>query len=233
MKNLSLIINAILAVAIAVLFYFQFADSKPKARQNTVDAAVIDSVSSKLKIAFVNQDSLLANYKLIDDLEAELEIERKKSEAKVQRRTTTLESEMQQMMAQYQNKVAVLQNQGAGMNETIRNMKLEELASMEEELQRFQMQANQDVLQMKEQEENRLYEREAEGTKQVAENMKAYIKEYNKEYGFSFVLGFSDLAGGILYGNPALDITKDVVDGLNEIYEAEKAAKAEAEGKKK
>jgi hypothetical protein len=45
------------------------------------------------------------------------------------------------------------------------------------------------------------------------------------------VLAYSNQAGGILYGNPALDITKDVVDGLNDIYDAEKAAK-EAEAAK-
>ena len=58
MKSLPLVLNAILAVAVAVLFYFQFADKQPEGRKNTVDAAVIDSVSSKLRIAYVNTDSL-------------------------------------------------------------------------------------------------------------------------------------------------------------------------------
>jgi Skp family chaperone for outer membrane proteins len=71
------------------------------------------------------------------------------------------------------------------------------------------------------------------GTKQVQDNIKAFLKEYNKDYGFTYVLAYSSEAGGILLGDPALDVTKDVVAGLNDIYEAEQAAKAEAEAKKK
>jgi hypothetical protein len=41
MKALPLVMNAILAVAVAVLFYFQFADKQPEARKNTVDSSVI------------------------------------------------------------------------------------------------------------------------------------------------------------------------------------------------
>jgi hypothetical protein len=67
MKALPLVMNAILAVAVAVLFYFQFANKQPESRKNTVDSSVIDSVSSNLKIAYVNQDSLWDNYKLIEE----------------------------------------------------------------------------------------------------------------------------------------------------------------------
>jgi Skp family chaperone for outer membrane proteins len=76
-------------------------------------------------------------------------------------------------------------------------------------------------------------DKELKGTKLVQENIKSFLKTYNQDYGFTYVLAYSSEAGGILLGDPALDITKDVVAGLNEIYDAEQAAKAEAEGKKK
>ncbi|MGB0917604.1 MAG: OmpH family outer membrane protein [Flavobacteriales bacterium] len=233
MKNLSLGINAVLAIAIAVLFYFQFAEKAPEARKNTVDSAVVDSVSATLKIAYINQDSLLLNYRLIDELEADLEVERKKSERRVKTRTATLEKEVETMAMEFQRKYEELERQGSTMNETLRNMKMQELQSMQTSAQEFSMAAEQDVMALQEKEQRRLLNQEAEGTLEVNRRMKEFIKDYNAEYGFSFVLAYSNQAGGILYGNPALDITKDVVDGLNAIYDEEKAAEAaEAEKSK-
>ncbi|MGB0368419.1 MAG: OmpH family outer membrane protein [Flavobacteriales bacterium] len=233
MKNLSLGINAVLAIAIAVLFYFQFAEKAPEARKNTVDSAVVDSVSATLKIAYINQDSLLLNYRLIDELETDLEVERKKSERRVKTRTATLEKEVETMAMEFQRKYEELERQGSTMNETLRNMKMQELQSMQTSAQEFSMAAEQDVMALQEKEQRRLLNQEAEGTLEVNKRMKEFIKDYNAEYGFSFVLAYSNQAGGILYGNPALDITKDVVDGLNAIYDEEKAAEAaEAEKSK-
>lgn len=232
MKNLSLGLNAVLFVAVAVLYYFQFAGNKPKARENTVDAFAVDSVSSKLKIAYVNQDSILTRYKLIDDLQAELEDERAKAERKVQQRTNILENQLEQMATELQTKMADLEANGRGMNETLRNMKMQELQSLQQNAQAFSFEADQEISELQQRLQNQLLEKELEGTKQVQDKMKAFIKQYNQDYGFTFVLAYSEGAGGILLGDPALDITRDVLAGLNEIYDAEQAAKAEKEGKK-
>ena len=228
MKALPLVLNAILAVAVAVLFYFQFADKQTEGRKNTVDAAVIDSVSSKLRIAYVNTDSLWDAYKLINDIQADLELEREKAERKVTQRTALLEKQLEQMAIELQTKAETFESQGRSMNETLRNMKMNELQSLQQNAQAFSMEAEQEVAGLQQSLQNALLEKELKGTKQVQENIKAYLKEYNKEYGFTYVLAYSSEAGGILLGDPALDITRDVVGGLNEIYEAEQAAKAEA-----
>ena len=228
MKNLSLGINAILAIAIGVLFYFQFAGEKTETRKNTVDAAAIDSVSSKLKIAYVHTDSLWSNYKLIDDLQDELELAKVKSERKVEQRSAALEKQLEQMANELQSKAAVFEQQAQGMNETLRNMKMQELQEMQQTAQGFSMQAEQEVMQLQESLQNKLLKKELKGTTQVNDNIKAFLQGYNQDYGFSFVLAYAEQAGGILLGNPALDITDDVVAGLNDIYDAEQAAKEEA-----
>ena len=231
MKNLSLIINAILAVAIAVLFYFQFSDKQPEARKNTVDSSVIDSVSSKLKIAYVNQDSLWDNYKLIEDLQAELEVERTKSERKVEQRSALLEKQLEQMARELQTKAAAFEQSAQGMNEVLRNNKMQELQSLQQNAQTFSMEAEQEVGQLQQSLQSKLLDKELAGTTKVSNNIKAFLKDYNKDYGFNFVLAFSDQAGGILLGDPALDVTADVIVGLNAIYDEEQAAK-EAANKK-
>lgn len=233
MKNLSLVLNAILAIAVAVLYYFQFAAPKEEVRKNTVDAAAVDSISTKLKIAYVNTDSLWDEYKLINDIQSELETERAKAERKVEQRTALLEKQLEQMAMELQTKMADFESKGRTMNETLRNMKMQELQSLQQNAQAFSLEADQEVTELQQRLQNELLDKELKGTKKVQDNIKAYLKEYNQDYDFTYVLAYSSEAGGILLGNPALDITKDVVAGLNEIYEAEQAAKAEAEGKKK
>ncbi|MCB9187624.1 MAG: OmpH family outer membrane protein [Flavobacteriales bacterium] len=233
MKNLSLVLNGILAIAVAVLYYFQFAAPKPEVRKNTVDAAAVDSVSSKLKIAYVNTDSLWDAYKLINDIQTDLEAERAKAERKVEQRTALLEKQLEQMAIELQNKMADFESKGRTMNETLRNMKMEELQSLQANAQTFSLEADQEVTELRQSLQNDLLEKELKGTKKVQDNIKAFLKEYNQDYDFTYVLAYSSEAGGILLGNPALDITKDVVAGLNETYDAEQAAKAEAEGTKK
>lgn len=233
MKNLSLVLNGILAIAIAVLYYFQFAAPKEEVRKNTVDAAAVDSVSTKLKIAYVNTDSLWNEYKLIDDLQSELEKERARAERKVEQRTAILEQQLEQMAGELQTKMADFESKGRTMNEALRNMKMQELQSLQQNAQTFSLEADQEISQLQQRLQNELLDKELKGSRKVQENMKKFLKDYNQDYGFTYVLAYSSEAGGILLGNPALDITEDVIAGLNEIYEAEQAAKAEAEGKKK
>ena len=233
MKSLPLVMNAILAVAVAVLFYFQFADKQPEGRKNTVDSAVIDSVSSKLKIAYVNTDSLWNAYLLIEDIQDDLELDRTKAERKVTQRTALLEKQLEQMATELQTKMADFESKGRTMNETLRNMKMQELQSLQQNAQGFSLEAEQEISDLQQQLQNQLLDKELKGTKKVQENIKAFLKDYNKDYGFTYVLAYSSEAGGILLGDPALDVTEDVVAGLNDIYKAEQAAKAEAEAKKK
>lgn len=232
MKNLSLVLNGVLAVAVAILYYFQFSP-KEEVRKNVVDAAAVDSVSSKLKIAYVNTDSLWDEYKLINDIQDELEKDRAKAERKVEQRTALLEKQLEQMAAELQAKMADFESKGRTMNETLRNMKMQELQSLQQNAQTFSLEADQEITQLQQRLQNDLLDKELKGTKKVQDNIKAFLKEYNQDYDFTYVLAYSSDAGGILLGNPALDITKDVLAGLNEIYDAEQAAKAEPEAKKK
>jgi len=228
-KNLSLIFNSILAIAVGVLFYFQFAEKEASVSNNLVDAAAVDSVSNKLKIAYVHTDSLWDNYKLIDVLQAELEVEKSKSERKVTQRTTALEKQLEQMGMELQTKAATFEQQAQGMNETLRNMRIKELEDLQRNAQAFSAQAEQEIMQLQQSLQQKLLNKEREGTRQVNRNIKNYLKTYNEGYNFTYVLAYSDEAGGILLGNPALDITKDVVAGLNTIFDAEEAEQTDGE----
>jgi len=46
----------------------------------------------------------------------------------------------------------------------------------------------------------------------------AHLEQYGKDNGYDLLLGTTD-GGNVLYGTPALDITQEVLDALNETYQ--------------
>jgi outer membrane protein len=48
---------------------------------------------------------------------------------------------------------------------------------------------------------------------EVTQSIMEYIKEYNSDAKFDFIL--TKMGGNMLYANEALDITDEVVEGLN------------------
>ena len=52
----------------------------------------------------------------------------------------------------------------------------------------------------------------------VMDAIKTYVKEYNKSHQFALILTTSATTQVVMEGNPALDITKDILTGLNEEY---------------
>jgi outer membrane protein len=225
-KNISLLINAALAVAVAVLFYLHFSStSGPKKVESTVNMAAVDSVSSFMRIAYVNTDTLWEKYELVDVLQKELEAERASSEKKIISRTKTLEAQFKEMMTSLQKKAQDFESSSKGMSELIYNTKMRELQELEQNARLFEAQAQEEVGNLQQTLTGKLLEQESTGTADINSRLKAYIKEYNADKGFTYVLAYSSEAGGILLGDPALDITPDILAGLNAAYQAEKDAK--------
>ena len=69
----------------------------------------------------------------------------------------------------------------------------------------------------KEQDRQQLLEEEQVRTRKVSEAISEFIKKYNATSGYDFIL-----SGPMLYGSPALNVTEEVLKGLNEEYAAQK-----------
>ena len=55
-------------------------------------------------------------------------------------------------------------------------------------------------------------------TKAVLEEINAYLKQYGKDKGYTFILGATE-AGNIVYAAPGTDISDEVLKGLNDQYD--------------
>src|ERR1700755_1717942 len=87
MKNLSLILNAVLIVAVGVLYYLHFA--APKASSASVEAANVSNVP----IAYINADSVLKNYDYFKASREKLETKGKKLDQDLQNRAQSLQND--------------------------------------------------------------------------------------------------------------------------------------------
>jgi outer membrane protein len=193
MKNLSLILNGVLALAVAVLFYLQFSKSAPASG----DAAT--GITGPLTIAYIKSDSILKNYDYFKAQRDKLEAKGKQMDTDFRNRAQSLQSEFES----YQRNLSSLT---IGQAKTIE----EDLGKKQQNLRLYQEQLSQDLMN----EQNKMNE---ELYKKVTE----YLKVYGEQKGLQVVLKF-DTSSDLLYGVEALDITQDVITGLNAAYAEEK-----------
>ncbi len=51
--------------------------------------------------------------------------------------------------------------------------------------------------------------------KNLKSSLDSFIEEYNKNHHYDYILSYAGSGSSILYANKQLDITKDIVDGMN------------------
>ena len=55
-------------------------------------------------------------------------------------------------------------------------------------------------------------------------NIIEYLNEYNKTHKYDLILNQNSATNTVLVGNPAMDITADIVEALNKKFDEDKAA---------
>jgi outer membrane protein len=205
-NNFSTIWKALLTLAVAVLFYLHFKGNST----NGTSATVADASKGK-KIVFVQADSLLKQYDYYKDFQKEFE-----------NKGFQLQNDLGNRARSFQNEVAFFQQkaQQGGMTQEQGQSVQQQLGKKEQEIAQYR------DAQLAKLEEERL-----KRTEQFYSNIYDYIKRYNKENGYEFVLGYSK-GGGILYADPSLEVTAKIVAGLNKEYKEKQPAAVAAPAKK-
>lgn len=211
MKNLSLILNGILAIAIAILFYqvntLKNAGTSTQTAfsDKVVKPTIIESATNLVdaKIAYVNTDSINEHYDYISDF------------TKVIRsKKATLEAQMQSMTAKFQQEYEAFQQSAqAGVAPQ------SELQKQQTSLERQQKELANKELQL----QNLGVELE-EKNLELNKSVKDYLLKINNGR-FDYILSYSDMMPTILLANPKLDITSEVLKGINDEYKSKKGKK--------
>jgi len=196
MKNLSIILNIVLLVAVAVLYYLHFAGRKTE----SVSFGPGDTTAVNLKIAYINSDSVLKHYDYLDYNRQQMEAKTKKMDQDYRNRAMGLQSEI----SAYQRNVNSMTLGQARATE-------EDLTKKQQNLQLYQQSLSQQLM-----------DEEAKLNRELYGRITTFLKKYGQEKGLQIVLKF-DQTSDLLYGGRALDISQDVIKGLNEGYQSEKA----------
>lgn len=210
------IVNCILLVGLILLYIFHFTGIGAKGGKGLANAdakAPVVVGEGGLKIAYVNTDSLNANYKYIKDLEKELNAFKQGKENSLKQQMDKLQADGKALQDDYQN---YLQN-GSSMSLTQQQNKEAELKKRDAEINKRAKQ----LAQLEQDYTSQILEKQTSENKKMIDAVYAFIREYNAQnQQFNLILAKTGTElPFILYGDEAMDITDEIVKGLNEEYE--------------
>ena len=167
---------------------------------------VVDTISpSQMKIAYVNLDSLNAQYLFITEKSAELEKSASAAEAKVKGEAAKRQKEVDDLVLYAQKG----------------NLPADEQATVQNRLGELQNQ----LAQIQQQEEQLLMQNESAMQEDLRKKLEVFTANYAKANGWDYIVSYQSTAPLILFANPLYDLTSEIVKGLNAEYETEKQTK--------
>ncbi len=195
MKHFSTILSVVLLLAVAFLYYHVFANK-------TTSAAAIKTTSSTASIkeavhapiAYVELDSL--NEKIVY----------------IKEKRKVLEAEQRAIETEWQNGYRGLENQ---KNNFIK--KGDAITQqMAEQFQGELIQQQQKIDEKKQVLTQKLSEKSYKFMDDIQKKLKEFLAEYNKEKNYMYILTTGTGLDYMVYKDSTLNITEDVVNGMNE-----------------
>ena len=196
MKNTSLILSIIALVAVVVFGILTLTKGGKGADAQTEGEAV-EASASKGDIVYVDLDRILTEYDMANDLRSVVETKVQNIEAEVTRRGKKLENDV----IEFQNKI----DKGL-MTRSVAEAQSQKLQQQEAEFNNYAAQKQQEI-----------NEEQVVMMNQLADAIQTYLAKYNEEKQYAMILTNS---GGspVITADAALNITDDVLAGLNEEY---------------
>lgn len=153
--------------------------------------------NGELRIAYVDTDSIMLQYEYAKDLEQGLKSYQKQLES-------SYEGQLRKLQTDFEN----YQKTGDKLTLTEQRRKEEDLMKRQQELPEVQQRMM-----------SQLQERQVEDNKKLLNSVYAFIKDYNsKNKKFNIILSKSYVSSSVLYADQGLDITKEIIKGLNQEY---------------
>jgi len=203
MKNGIVALNVILLLAVGILFYLYFNSKKNNTTTTDKSEQKDSSITSiySCQIAYFEMDSVEANFELAKQWRTELE----KKEDKIN-------AEMGRLQNLYQQKYFHLQQNGATMTGAQVEAAKNELGQLDQKIRETKASMDQDY-------KNYYVQTQQE----ILSKIRKFCSEYNKDKRYAIII--SNEPGLVFYKDSTLDITSDLLKGLNEMYGKKKPAK--------
>jgi len=193
MKNLSLFINLVLLLAVGILYYLHFTGKKSVETKTNASATTTGPKITNAPIAYVELDSLNEKITFIKTKRKELENEQRAIET------------------EWENGYKGLENQK-------NNFLKKGNAITQEEAQQFQgvlIQQQQQIDGKKQALSQKLSEKSYKFLEGIQKQLKEFLEDYNKEKNYMYIFTTGTGLDYMVYKDSALNITNDVIKGMN------------------
>lgn len=190
------LLNVVAAIAVIAMF----SQCSKKSKNDEVDVKPVPAGS--IKIAYVEIDSLLTKYNFCKQVNEVMTKKEENSRMVLNQKANELAKSKQDFQKKYDNNAFLSQERA--------QQEYGRLMKMEQDLQTLQ-----NKLQTELASENQ------KNNAQLHDSISAFIKDYNKKKHFTLIItnsGFNNL----LYADKSMNITKEVIEGLNKRYEISK-----------
>jgi outer membrane protein len=196
MKNGLLIWNVVLTLAAGYLLINHFSSKKGAvSASKNVEGDTLTN-NNGFRIAYFEMDSVANNFDMVKQVRADLAKKENENTAEIER----MAKDLQQRYQYYQKK----QESGTLTQEQVDAAGVE-LKKMDDNIKLTKQQQDQDYFDVKTRKEN-----------EVKKNIEGFIKKYNQGKNFTYIMSYEP--GLFYYKDTALNITADVVKGLNGEY---------------
>ena len=161
-----------------------------------IAALILTACQEQLKIGFVDNGKLVNEYQKKKDLEV-----------KFQDKEENFIKKFDSIDAAFQVEAQKFQTEAPRMAQTTAQEIYQQLT---EQKQRIDQQKQVEAQQFQQE-----FQTEIDT---IIVNIKDFVKDYGKKNGYNFVLGTSETASSVLYGEEPADLTDEILNALNEAY---------------
>lgn len=197
MKSIKTIIGTLCATAIMLTF----AQCNNAPQQPPVVQQVVCDSTPSLKIAYVDIDTLLTNYKLWIELNEEMIRKEENIRATLNEKAKNLQEDFEEFERKLNNNAFVTRERAESEQNRI-------------------LKKRQDLEELQERLSNELAIENNKNNILFRDSINAYIQDYNKVKGYNVIL--SRIGDNILYIDYEMNITQEIIEGLNARYDANK-----------
>lgn len=203
MKNFSIVSNVVLFIGLVALYIIHFSspvaevEVSEKSDSLNVTKAVVTS-----GFAYVNMDTLISSYDMAEELSEALQSKQKQMESEL----NTKSSAYERGVGDFQEKVQkglVTRAQAQQMEQNL-------------------MQEQQSLIQLRDNLTMQLAEEEQVMNRRIVNSIMEYLEIYNQDHNHQFILGRQSLDISVPFADEALNITQNVLTGLNTHYQEQK-----------
>ncbi len=193
MKNGLIIWNVVLTLVAGYLLFNQFSSRKGSDKGSKI--SVNDSIvhNGNFRIAYFEMDSLANNFDMVKEVKAELTKKETENSGVIERMAKGLQEKYLFYQKQYE---------AGTLTQTQYEAASVELKKMEENIRVKKEELDRDYFDIKTRREN-----------EVKKNIEGFIKDYNKNKNYTYIMSYEP--GLFYYKDTALNITADVIKGLN------------------